>query len=216
MSKSTELLSAATTALRDIYMGYPETEIKAPSGTGIKNLLRDLVAYLRECGVDDEGGWDCDATEGIKIGRLSVKPFKLVIGASATSEFGEGPEWAGVTVTPEFLQTLLRLRRVCRDEKLESVTVSQAPDCWDQEEYFRIRGDSLRVWGNDFWFEAHPKYADYNVETRAIDIDKLLKVVDKIAKNDVENPMPEGFSVKNGVVFCGADPDDLADSCFDF
>lgn len=141
------------------YMGYPDKEIAAPSGMGIKILLRDLVGYLRENGVDDEGGWDCDATEDIEIKHPpALSPFKLVVEAYATDEYGEGPSWAEVTVTPGFLQTLERLRRVCQDENLESVTVPQGPDLWDLEDDLRIRGDSLRVWRDDFWFDAHPKH----------------------------------------------------------
>lgn len=217
MSKRMELLAFATTALRDIHMGYPDKEIVAPSGMGLKTLLRDLVSYLRENGVDDEGGWDCDATEGIEAKHLSAfEPFKLVVEAYATDEYGEGPSWADVTVTPEFLQTLERLRRVCQDEKLESVTVPQGPDRWDLEDDLRIRDDSLRVYRDDFWFEAHPKHSDYSVETRSILIDHLVQVARKIASGDAENPLPDGFWIRNGIVFYDAScPEDLSDSYFE-
>ncbi len=177
MSKCMELLTVATTAIRDHYVGFPDDEIVAPSGNGIKTLLSDLVSYLRENGVDDEGGWDCDATEGIEVRSApSFKPFKLVVEAYATSEFGEGPEFAVVTVTPEFIDKLVRLRRVCKEHDLESLTIGMAPDMWDQEGDLRIRNNSLRVWGADFWFEAHPKHADYNVETKRISIGDLAFV----------------------------------------
>lgn len=217
MSKCMELLAFATTALRDIHTGYPDKEIVAPSGMGLKTLLCDLVGYLRENGVDDEGGWECDATEGIEAKRLpAFEPFKLVVEAYATDEYGEGPSWAEVTVTPGFLQTLERLRRVCQDEKLESVTVPQGPDRWDLEDDLRIRGDSLRVWRDDFWFEAHPKHRDYSVETRSILIDHLIRVARKIASGDVENPLPDGFEIRNGIVFYDASyPEDLAGSYFE-
>lgn len=217
MSKRMALLAIATTALRDIYMGYPDKEIAAPSGTGMKTLLRDLVVYLRENGVDDEGGWDCDATEGIEIKRLPApEPFKLVVEAYATDEYGEGPSWAEVTVTPGFLQTLERLRRVCQDEKLESVTVPQGPDRWDLEDDLRIRGDSLRVWRDDFWFEAHPKHRDYSVESRSIFIDDLVRIAARVASNDTENPLPSGFTVRKGIYFYDAsDSEDLADRYFE-
>lgn len=67
-NKCMEMLSIATSAIRDHYAGFPDDEIVAPSGSmGMKALLRDLVGYLRESGVDDDGGWDCDATEDIKV-----------------------------------------------------------------------------------------------------------------------------------------------------
>lgn len=212
MSKHMELLAIATTAIRDIYMGYPDKEIAAPSGMGIKNLLRDLVSYLRENGVDDEGGWDCDATEDIKVKReQAFEPFRLVVEAHATDEYGEGPSWAEMTVTPEFLQTLERLRRVCQDENLESLTIPQGPDRWDREDDLRIRGDSLRVWRDSFWFEAHPKHRDYSVETQSILIDHLIRVTRKIASSDTENQLPDGFAIVNGAIFYSDDdPQDLA------
>lgn len=124
--------------------------------------------------------------------------------------------WAEMTVTPEFLQTLERLRRVCQDENLESLTIPQGPDRWDLEDDLRIRGDSLRVWRDDFWFEAHPKHRNYSVETRSILIDHLIRVARRIADDDVENPLPDGFAIRNGIVFYGAsDPENLADSYFE-
>jgi hypothetical protein len=172
-----ELLAVATTAIRDLYMGYPQGEIAAPSGMGMKTLLRDLVTHLRENGIDDEGSWDCDATEGVEVRKTpTFEPFTLVVEAQATSEFGEGPDYAEVSVTPEFIEHLLRLSRLCEEHGLESVTTPGAVDRWDREDELRIRGDSLRVWKDNFWFEASPKHADYNVETAAIDIASLVSV----------------------------------------
>jgi hypothetical protein len=172
-----ELLAVATTAIRDLYMGYPQGEIAAPSGMGIKPLLRDLVTHLRENGIDDEGSWDCDATEGIEVRKTpTFEPFTLVVAAQATDEFGEGPDYAEVSVTPGFIEHLLRLSRLCEEHGLESVTTPGAVDRWDREDELRIRGDSLRVWKDTFWFEAYPKHADYNVESAAIDIANLVSV----------------------------------------
>jgi hypothetical protein len=49
-------------------------------------------------------------------------------------------------------------------------------DRWDLQDELRIRGESLWVWRNTFWFEAHLKHADYNVETAIIDIASLASV----------------------------------------
>jgi hypothetical protein len=172
-----ELLAVATTAIRDQYMGFPDDEIVAPSGMGMKILLRDLVTHLRGNGIDDEGSWDCDATEGIEVRKTpTFEPFTLVVKARATGEFGEGPDYAEVSVTPEFIERLLRLSRLCEEHGLESVTTPGAVDRWDREDELRIRGDSLRVWKDTFWFEAYPKHADYSVETAAIDIDSIVSV----------------------------------------
>lgn len=48
-------------------------------------------------------------------------------------------------------------------------------------------------------------------------IDHLTRVARKIAGGDVENPLPDGFTVRNGVVFYDAsDAEDLADRYFEF
>lgn len=200
--KHLELLAIATTAIRDHYMGFPDDEIAAPSGMGTKTLLRDLVEHLRGNGVNDEGGWDCDATEGIKVLVMpAVTAFRLVVEAYAVSEFGDGPSFAEFMVDQSFLGRIDRLRRVCKEYALESVSVWSSPENWDNQEELRIRDDSLRVFhGNSFWFEAHPKHADYNVETQQIEIDDLFRVAEKISCGDTENPLPDGFAIFEGVV----------------
>lgn len=62
-----ELLALCATALRDLNMGYQHREIAANSGHGLDVLLADAVAHLRGLGIDDEGGWDCEATRGIPV-----------------------------------------------------------------------------------------------------------------------------------------------------
>lgn len=199
MSKCMELLAIAATAIRDQHMGFPDGEIVAPSGMGMRTLLRDIVQYLRDNGVDDEGGWDCDAAEGIKVERLpAFEPFKLIVEAYAVSEFGDGPAYAEIKIDQRFLDRLQRLSRLCKENGLESVTVSAWPDRWDAEDELRIRGDSLRVWGDDFWFEAHPKHADYSVETRGIRIADLCSAT--TLKTD-----GAGFRWSNGKLFYASD-----------
>jgi hypothetical protein len=58
------LLATATTALRDLYMGYSPRDIAGHTGVdGLGGLLHELVTTLRARGIDDEGAWDCDLTE---------------------------------------------------------------------------------------------------------------------------------------------------------
>lgn len=59
--RTLSLLALATTALRDLSMGYPADEIGAGDSVGLDALLAELVPYLRARGIDDEGGWDCPA-----------------------------------------------------------------------------------------------------------------------------------------------------------
>jgi hypothetical protein len=127
--------------------------------------------------VDDEGGWNCDITRDIKTRETPIfEPFTLVVKAYPTSNFGEGPEYAEISVTPDFIEHLLKLSKLCEDHGLQSVTTSDAVDRWDMDHELRITGDSMRVWDGTFWFEAWPKHADYHVETLAIEIASLASV----------------------------------------
>lgn len=63
------LLAIAASALRDLYMGYRPADVIALDGSqGLDELLRGLVTELRGRGIDDDGGWNCPATEGIPVG----------------------------------------------------------------------------------------------------------------------------------------------------
>lgn len=173
--KCIDLLSTATTAIRDLYADYPENAISAQSGKSVKSLLRDLVAYLRGNGVDDKGAWDCDATEGIAVRRAPIfEPFTLVVDAYGLTESGDGPWYAEFTVTPDFIERLLRLSRLCTENDLAYAAGRDAVDRWDREEKFRIRGDCLQVFGNFFYFEAGSRSLDCDVRTNDIDIASLV------------------------------------------
>lgn len=137
-----------------------------------------------------------------------MNPFKMVVAAFAASEFGEGPSYAEITVDEVFIERLVRLSQVCNDNALESVTVADAPDKWDNEDDMRIRGCSLRVFGDDCWFEAYPKYADYSIETRGMSITMLRNVAEAGADTDVPD---DCFKWSNGTLYYTGNPDALSD-----
>jgi hypothetical protein len=65
------MIATATTALRDLHIGYPQREIAAfGGGTGLDVLLREMVAELRGRGIDDEGGLTCAVTEDIPVADI--------------------------------------------------------------------------------------------------------------------------------------------------
>jgi len=211
MDKEQDLLAIATTAIRDLYMGYPEEEIVAASGTGLKTLLKDLVSHLRESGVDDQGGWDSEATSGIAVRRhseLSFQPFKLFIEACAVDEHDDGPAFLEVTVNPEFIGNIRRLHALCKRHGFNSALITDLWAKWDRGDDLCLRGDSIRVYRDgDFWFEAHRKGGG-DVESRAMDIDNLAAVAQKgpgVTKDG-------RFAWRNGSLFYSdSDPDELAD-----
>jgi hypothetical protein len=135
-------------------------------------------------------------------------PFTLVVEAHAISEFGDSPKYAKLGVTPGFIEHLLALSNLCQEHQLESVTTNDAVDLWDRGEELRIRGDSLRVLKDAFWFEAYPKHADYNIETRAMILDDLIRVVKAGIGGDVPR---EHFGWSNGTLFYASTPDGLSD-----
>ena len=137
-----------------------------------------------------------------------MNPFRLIVDAFAASEFGEGPSYAEITVDHAFIERLVRLSRVCFDNSLESVAVAEAPERWGNEEDLRIHGSSLRVWGDDFWFEAHPKYADYNVETRGMSVVTLKNIAEAGADADAPD---DCFKWSNGTLYFTGNPDSVSD-----
>lgn len=142
-----------------------------------------------------------------------MKPFKLVVRAYSSDEYGDSPSWAEVTVTHDLVQTLERLRRVCKSGSLMSVTAPIPPDRWDHEGDLSICGGSLSVSGDYFYYEGYLRHDDYNAQTIPCSIDSLRRIARKISEDDTENPLPYGFYMSRGVVFY--DDPDLAELYYD-
>jgi hypothetical protein len=105
------------------------------------------------------------------------EPFTLVVGANALSEEpDDGPRYAEVTVTPDFIERILRLSRLCAENDLTYSASRNAVDRWEREEKLRIRGDFLQVFCSFFYFEAYSEYLDCEVRTYEIDISTLASV----------------------------------------
>jgi hypothetical protein len=96
--------------------------------------------------------------------------------ARTTNEFGEGPDYAEIRVTPEFIERLLRFSRLCKEHGSILITTSDIVDRWNREDEFRIGWGSMQVRKDTFWFEAYPKHASYSVETAVINIANLVSV----------------------------------------
>lgn len=136
-----------------------------------------------------------------------MKPLKLIVDAYAASEFGDGPSYAEIIVDQAFIERLVRLSRVCFDNDLESVTVANAPDKWDNDDDLRLQGSSLQVWGDNFWFEAYPKHSDYKVETRGMSVTMLKN----IAEAGVDADVPDDcFKWLNGSLYYTGNPDSIS------
>lgn len=220
-SQAMEMLALATTALRDLSAGYPAKEISGRSGMGLTTLLKDLVMFCRDNGIDDEGGWGLDARDNPDSATVpgtgtAIQPFPLVVEAYATSEFGEGPDYAEIMVDQHFLDRLQRLRQICHEKNLESVSVGTWPERWDKQEKLEIRGGSLFVLqGRSFWYEAHPQHADYHVETRPIEIDALVRIAQEGPRAELSDPFL-CYRWSNGRLYYASDKwqrDKLIEQC---
>lgn len=133
--------------------------------------------------------------------------FKLVIEAYACDEFGDGPAFAELEMDQSFLAELQRLKEICLEHDLEIVRVNRGPDAWDNQDDLRIRGSSLDVSNDSFWFLGYPKYVDYHVETRMIMIDDLVRM----SATDSDDPELPNFRWHEGRLFYAGDPGFLDD-----
>jgi hypothetical protein len=105
------------------------------------------------------------------------EPFTLVVGANALSEDpGDGPRYAEIRVTPELVEKLIRLSRLCEEHDLLSVETRDSVSLWESKEKLRIRGDCMKVFSCLFYFEAYSKYLDCEVRTNEIDSSALASV----------------------------------------
>lgn len=75
VGRDEERLAVAASALRDLDMGYSHSDIVGLDGLdGLDNLVRGLATELRGRGIDDQGAWDCPATEGIPVASAAPRP----------------------------------------------------------------------------------------------------------------------------------------------
>lgn len=137
-----------------------------------------------------------------------MKTVQLLMEVHATDEYGDAPEFAVVEITQDFLERLSVLSALCKSNGLESVSVSAGPESWHREEELRITGDSLRVFGDVFWFEAYPKHGNYQVETQSVDIPALTDIARDPGKQRDDTL---GLEFHDGILIASSFPEELAD-----
>lgn len=148
------------------------------------------------------------------------KPFVLMWEAFACSEWGDGPSWAKIEVTQEFVNELHRQQTQCLEQTLSSIHVDYQCEQWHNDDELRIRGEELVVDRASFWLRAYPKHADYAVETRMIDVKDFFDVIERGEQAGTEHMawadgvlFKDGSSAKN-FAQCLAD-DGYLDESFD-
>lgn len=132
-----------------------------------------------------------------------VAPIEMYVDAYTCDYYGEGPAWAKVTLTQQFLDQMLRMQRICKQQDVDIVTKSWAPEKWEREEQLNFEGDDLYVTADSWWFRARPKHADYAVETRNVDIRDMLALFVPCSKAE----STAFLTIRQGKLFCIASGD---------
>ncbi len=112
---------------------------------------------------------------GVRVAR----PLTLYVEAFSCDEWAEGPSWAKVTIDQQFVDTVLELQALCTSQKLDQVSRSWFVEKWGDDGQLRLQGEDLQVGPRSWWIRARPKHADYDCETRMLDISWLLDCLQK-------------------------------------
>lgn len=98
---------------------------------------------------------------------------ELFVLAFSCDENCDSPDWARVDLSTGFLERVFGLAKLCKDQGLEHVSVTDQPNYWHDPSHLNVRDESLYVSERSFWFRGHPKHCDYAVETRSVPLDDL-------------------------------------------
>ncbi len=138
-------------------------------------------------------------------------PFELVIDAFACDEYGDSPSYAKIMVTPESLADMVRIGATCKHIGVRAAHSEDDDSIWnDPGENFIMRNTDLVLMHSrgaacnlSFFFCGHPKHANYNCETRAIELRCLIACI-----GQTDN-LPAGFRRQDGVLFYDGDSDTM-------
>lgn len=135
-------------------------------------------------------------------------PRTAYLSVHATSEYGDHPRFARLTIDQALIDHLTQLSALCIEKQLNRVTVNGSPDAWgaaEDTEDLRLQGDELVVDLDSFWFTSDPKHADYSIETEMLSYRELKTALeaypdgivhlgtedylDEIEEMEAENPV---------------------------
>ena len=135
---------------------------------------------------------------------------RMVIGAHATNDNGEDPQFCVVSVTPEFLKDLQELHEICERYRLSEVRRANCPDRWGNpgwEDDLRLQDGSLVMTSiGDFWFEDMPKHGDHRIQSSPCTLEDLQALLAESAEELVfsDDDTREVYEARS-------DEEDLAD-----
>ena len=122
--------------------------------------------------------------------------MKLVLAVMACGDSDYHPDWAALEVNSTFISRIKRLRAICKKERLAGVIEACGPDEWGGGDEQTVQGDLLIVEKDLFYFRAHPRHADYEVETANVDIKAFLAAV-----SDPAGEIPDGWAVSEDCLY---------------
>ena len=156
------------------------SRLRSSFGPGKVSMSKSLEALAKTLGYPN---WDTlsgmlkrDTQEKAVVpalARLLIgKPFDLFWEAYACFDMGESPGWAKVAFNQALLDQILATQALCLEKKLDHIALDFYA-AWEDVQDLQIRDTQLIVTEYSFWLRASPRYVDYHVETRSIEIEHL-------------------------------------------
>lgn len=189
--------------------------------------LKSYTLNLVEDGSDSSIMFECKAENAehaieqarnaypsANIEEESVRLFTLVIEVFTTDDDADGPRFAELVTTDQWLAKADRLVAVVKTHQLNSADVHGGEVVWHDEDSYRINMVELVVSEYGLWYEGYPKYGNYHFETRAIDPTAFGNIVEYLAGRASE--LPPGFEMHNGIIFRKEDDDEIVQDYFDY
>lgn len=110
------------------------------------------------------------------------KTVRIVVGAFATCDDGDGPMYASFRVNEAFVAKLEGLREVCKTHDLTEARIAASPD-WAPgqiEKELRLQNGELVILPDGaFWFTDYPKNGGYRIETRGAELAQVREALMK-------------------------------------
>lgn len=112
-------------------------------------------------------------------------PITAFVSVFATAEYSDCPSFARFEMCQDFIDRLYRARLMLGNG-IRMIVLDDSP-LWDNEEEYHLQFDTLNVCDSYFYFNAHPKHCDYDIETTVIYFDHLqATVADAISRGEGE------------------------------
>lgn len=142
------------------------------------------------CGCDDDCpqcGTNCSPEESQVIAACTheeclgrrIELLNLVLSVSACAGAKRHPKWAVIEVKPDLVSRIKRMRDACNQGRLAGVFDVVGLDTWDRRHGCSVQGERLIVEPDRFYFRAHQRGTEYEVETVGVAIDTLLSLLEQ-------------------------------------